>query len=85
MHSLMVSYVRMFTYVHHLDILSLTVCFVTFITLFMALSKLLGLDFYNTSLSNSCNLVLIIDVIWSLKKIGNKISHSLKLKSRSDF
>jgi hypothetical protein len=75
----------MFTYVHHLDILSLTVWFVTFITLFMTLSKLLGIDFYNTLLSNSCNLVLIIDVIWSLKKIGNKISHSLKLKSKSDF
>jgi hypothetical protein len=36
---------RMFTYVHHLDILSLRVWFVTFVTPFMALSRLLALSF----------------------------------------
>jgi hypothetical protein len=35
----------MFTCIHHLGILSLRVWFVTFIALFMALSRLLGLDF----------------------------------------
>jgi hypothetical protein len=35
----------MFTYVHHMGILSLMVWFVTFVALFMALSRLLGLGF----------------------------------------
>jgi hypothetical protein len=41
----MVSYVRMFTCVHHLGILSLRVWLVTFVAPFMALNTLLGLGF----------------------------------------
>jgi hypothetical protein len=41
----MVSCVRIFTCVHHLDILSLRAWFINFVAPFMALSRLLGLDF----------------------------------------
>jgi hypothetical protein len=47
---LRVSYVRMFICIHHLGILFLRVWFVSFVTLFMALSRLLGLDFSAFSL-----------------------------------
>jgi hypothetical protein len=47
---LMVSCVRMFTYIHHMSIMFLRVWFVTFVALCMVLSRLLGFGFSALSL-----------------------------------